>query len=731
MRLQCGHRPERAQYLIEASYKLCTEALRELLQPCFDNFEQQLFAMAEGAHSAAERQDHLACRHYVLRMRKAFEQHFINRLTAEFNAFDERATTSIISADTKGRYALQQLIARGEMQHRRVLYDLAHRFAVLVAAPPLKRGVLPFGPRALAHGFQHASMELNLSAERHVLWLGSFSQTVIQTLAPLYDAIDQQLQSAGILPQLRLTAAPARNYRQRQLNAAASDAGRTVTATAPADSLRISLSMTSDALESIRDLLALQGGYFGPALRQVSACVASDEDIQRALMKLQRHSAYLDVPGNGELRSTSQLREDLLNELNAERADDALDIQLTQQQNSALELIGLLFEQLSQQLSHNDAARTLMHRLQLPILRMAIADQNFFQQPNHPAQQLLGTVTTATNDWLDGDDSQASQPLASQWEQIVDRAWREPASADLYVNLLADIQPHLSLLTRTAKASERHYVEALQFNERMTSAQLRAAELMAERCVKSPALETSHALLVRCWTDALALTLFRHGEHSDVFHAQMAITDQLLGLLPVVDLAQLQREVETGLQQIGISTRQASNIAQQLCEAGTHDRIVGSHSTSDTTEAADGHQDYVRPTGATLTLVDTSTPRAAYTQPAPDSATDASEQQIEQRLRTLPFGTWLEMIDPTSSASTLRKLTWYSRISGTCLLVSRGGQYCAQTTLAQLAREIARGRMREVPARRGSVLDYAWHNLANKLRAQSSAKQNTESAPHS
>ena len=97
---------------------------------------------------------------------------------------------------------------------------------------------------------------------------------------------------------------------------------------------------------------------------------------------------------------------------------------------------------------------------------------------------------------------------------------------------------------------------------------------------------------------------------------------------------------------------------------------------------------------------------------------------IEQHLRKLPFGSWFEFVDPSSGQIARRKLAWYSPRSGRCLLVSRRGQRGEEMTLAQLAHEVASGRVCEVPVQSGSLLDRAWRSLTGSLR-QSTAPRPT------
>jgi len=360
----------------------------------------------------------------------------------------------------------------------------------------------------------------------------------------------------------------------------------------------------------------------------------------------------------------------------------------------------------------------LLGELQLPVLRMAVTDRGFFEQREHPARRLLDTVTAAANDWLDGSDDESNRPLASKLEQLVARASREPPSAGLYTTLLADIEHHLALLTRKAQAAERRHVEAAQGRERLDQARHRAGELMAERFALSPPRGLLRALLDRAWSDVLALTLLRHGEDSEAFGMQLAITDQLLGRLPVGDRRQLQAEVEAGLQQIGMHAEEAVQVAQRLLDAGGPDPVGELPSATDLALRLKQHQRLGE-------LQSAPPPEPVPAPPAAAPEPSPRERDIEQHLRQLPFGSWFEFVDPASGRIARRKLAWYSPVSGHCLLVSRRGQRGEEMSLTQLAREVASGRACEVPAQPESLLDRAWRSLTGSLRQATAPRRPT------
>jgi len=91
------------------------------------------------------------------------------------------------------------------------------------------------------------------------------------------------------------------------------------------------------------------------------------------------------------------------------------------------------------------------------------------------------------------------------------------------------------------------------------------------------------------------------------------------------------------------------------------------------------------------------------------------EARIHNRLRQLPFGTWFEFADPSGGPSNALKLAWFSPVSGNSLFVTRRGQRGEEMNLRELARAMASGRVREMPAQRDGLLDRAWHSLTSNL----------------
>jgi hypothetical protein len=743
----------RARRLIERCRTLSVDWLSRPLRVCLDDLERQLFVLSENAHDPFNQQRHFNVRLRLLRERPTLEKRFIEQVSSAFQSLGAPAPTPadnpvgqplslVDQADHEMTVALDKLASRGEARGGAAIYELGYRLAVLVAAPPLEAGELPMGPLTLAKALREAVSTMELPVEHDLLLLKCLENALLPELPRFYGMLNEVLQKEGILPQLRpypllrTPVKPARaggNAEPARAEAAATPAASAAAAGAPNEPIAV--------LDSLRELLARRRSGQTTVGGEVAEVATADE-LQTALSALQQHLTQVTDKASRELRSAQLLREELLTQLNAGKPPGAARTGLSAEQGDTVELVAMLFEQLSRQLQQGEETHALLGGLQLPVLRMAVGDRNFFEQKEHPARQLLGTVTEVAHEWLDDSGSEADRSLRAKLEQLVERASREPPSAGLYTTLLADIQQHLALLSRKAQTAERRHVEAMQGRERLDQARQRASALIGERFAQAPPRGLLRALLDRAWSDVLALTILRHGEDSDAFASQLLITDQLLGRKPVDDRAHLQSEVETGLQQIGMHHEEAAQVAQRLANPGEAAIPAASGETLSTTDLAMRLKQHQRlgeqhpPTAAVPAAsaepaelaanpaepaptpgrrAPAGVTAAKRPQPRSQPVLDPREVELQERLRLLPFGRWFEFTDPKTGKLSQRKLAWFSPVSGQTLFVNRRGVRADDMTLPQLAHEMVKGRARELTEVKESLLDRAWRTLTGSL----------------
>jgi hypothetical protein len=780
-----GELPARARRLIDAACILCDHWVEPTLRLCLDRFDKALYEQAEKSRNHLEQQRCFDSRTVVQQGRDGFIKSFAARMRDSFEQMGQfedeeeqplslQSLTLLDRTEHELNAALDKLAARIEAHNGALLSELSHRLAVLVGAPPLEGDKLPPGPQNMAHVLRAASDPLNLPIEHRLLLLQVFESTVGGGIVSLYEGINTKLLADGILPQLRAFAAVRPTHGPAQaVSPTATPAAATPAAAGPAER-----SEPIAVLETLRDLLTRQRVAAAGPVPSASGRTATQEELQTALTALQQHMVQVTDQTSRELRSAQRLHEELLLQLNVGLPPGAAQTQLTAEQGDTVELVAMLFEQLATQLHHGPDARQLLGNLQLPLLRLAVSDRDFFNQREHPARQWLGKLAETVNNWLDGPDGEVDHQLLAKLSQLVDRAQEEAPTAGLYTSLVADIEHHLAQLARKAQATERRHVEAMQGRERLEQARQRADELMAERFAVASPRGLLRTLLERAWTDVLALNLLRHGEHTDAFRQQLRVTDQLLGQFPVNDPILLRHEVETGLQQIGMNVEEAEQVAQRLIGVETQAPVepvtpISEAVAKNIAQPSEPLAEEVTPAPAPVSEAPvpppvppapaltpekprpTAIPRtvdapsateltirlkqrqrlgeqrgqetAAPTHAAVVPPLGLREARIHNRLRQLPFGSWFEFTDPATGETTERKLAWFSPVSGNSLFVNRRGQRSDVMNLQELARAIANGRVRELPQQEENLLDRAWHALTTSLLRPASSSSEARS----
>ncbi|MBB6187782.1 DUF1631 family protein [Rhodanobacter sp. MP7CTX1] len=688
------HQSTRAQRLIGEILSLCESWLHEPLRLCLGDFDVRLHDKAEHTRSHLSQQRYLTTRQSLLQGRKMFDQHFIASLRQGFDELGVKqrpVSTSfplslslLDSSDHDLVVALDQLVARSEARGGQVLVELSYRLGVLVGAPPLEGAALPLGPHGMTTAFREASKALSLPGNHELLLVQSLESSLMQRLGPLYEMVNAHLLADGILPRLRAFSLPREAPRRARMAVPKS----------PPTEDKVPLVETAPRappVGGLRGLLASQRA------NRVDLPATTDE-LQNALRLLQKPRSPLSHYVSRELFSSRRLREELHIQLNAGRASGTPRTCLSTDQDDTVELISRLFDQLGRQLQDEGDAKALLSGLQLPLLRAAVSDQQFFDRREHPARQLLDKMTQAMHDWLDDEvGGEVAHDLRPSFEKVVERANQEPQRTSIYTTLLVEIEQHVAQWRSNAIVAERRHVEAVQDHERLEQARHRVATLLEERLAYVPSDHPLRPLLDHTWSDVLSLTLLRHGEDSETFATQLVITDQLMGRLPAGDRQRLGQKVQSGLLQIGMHGEEASQIAQELILAGV--RPAG-----DSAGYPEQHQH--------------SANRVTRKRMASDAGLEPGPQERRtlQRLHKLPSESWFERVNPASGRVSQRKLAWYSPLSGRSLFVTRRGQCSEELSLQQLAEELTSGRMREMSATSDSLLDRAWQTLTDGLR---------------
>lgn len=707
----------RAQREAQQGLSLCLTWLDMPLREALRDVDRRLFAAAEASRNHLEQQACFESRLIVEREGPAFRNRFAAHLSDRFRrlgdvpedktggANPEHLTLSLVDPEEQEQVdALASMAARAEARSASSLFELGFRLAVLAGSAPLEGEALPAGPRALTAALEAAVAPMPLSNPHRLLLFQAVDKHVLGHGDAFYGALNEHYRTRGILPgfrvypNVRIAASPAAERRGKATDASAEPVSGAAPATTEGH---------IGVLEGLRALLASRieasrGAGFSPGR------LASDDELQTALLALQGHVSDVADAAQREIRSAQALRDELVHQLNLGRPAGSPPAELTLEQNDTVELTAMLFQSLGQQIAAASPGRAVLGGLQWPMLRAAVNDRGFFDQAEHPARQLLDTVGEAAQHWLDPAEGEPDAALVDRLErlvveashaQVIDPTWR------------ADIEQQIALLSRKAHVAERRQIEAMEGRDRLERARQRATEIMNEHMVRGAAPRgVLRILLERTWADVLALHILRGGETGEAFLHCLGVTDQLLGRRPIVDPQKLRQDVERGLEHLGMHAAEAAQVAAGVFEP-----------------PGEQHDEGLTPTDIALRLkqrprLGEGTAHGEPVAPVQPTPLDPAAQAIYDGFGSLRFGTWFEFVRPEGGV-TLRKLAWFSPGTGRCLFVNQRGSRSEDIDLTRLARLIASGEAREWKEQRMSIVDRAWRAVARNLRRENARER--------
>ncbi|WHZ19559.1 MAG: hypothetical protein OJF55_001708 [Rhodanobacteraceae bacterium] len=737
-----GDLAPRARHLLAQQLAECGALLEPLLRNVLDDLEHELFRIAEQSSGGQTQHEAMESLRELKRTRPRFQGKLMALLERRFaNVGQPQADTAREYEHRNGEglalvdphefdesMALDDLSARTELHAGNAIFDLCHRYAVLLAAPPLDNDALPSGPHMLAVVLGEAAGDLGLQREQRLLFYRLCDRRLFGAAESFYGRLNDHLKSSGILPDLRSylpkragsTTRPA----QAETPAPAAGAPQTPASNAPAPIAPAPIAPVTNftapppGMGELHSLLDARRHALYPeaeAAAAQSAQFASMPELQEALAALQAMPSRKPGPQTGET-----LNNNLMAELR--RSAHGGPVQLQPEHRDAMDLVGLLYDQLLAETRDQGIAQQLLASLQVPLLRIALSDSDFFTTRNHPARRLLNLVLETANLWLDRSGDHFDAALNQRLQRSVQRVAAEYRGDIGVVEREADdLDSHLRLISRRAEIAERRQVEAAQGRDRLREARATASAAVAKRLAGRKTTPLVRALLENAWTDALTITLLREGENSEAYRRRLAAADQLLGSPMERDDTRLAADFNHGLTQVGLQASEADQITRYALD------LPQQRPASPTVPP---------PPSQTELLIRLKSRRKSddeETSPAAEAvarklALTPSERRALDSLKKLPFGSWLEFTINQQGQKAARKLAWYAPTSGRCLLVNARGAAAPERTLDQVARLMARGQVSVIPRQDGGMIDRAWNALVAGLRKFGRSNETSETA---
>ncbi|MBQ0959220.1 DUF1631 family protein [Ideonella sp. 4Y11] len=243
-----------------------------------------------------------------------------------------------------------------------------------------------------------------------------------------------------------------------------------------------------------------------PASAQLSAAMA------RAQQQVVAESDAAQAPGGGGAPSPALVLRDL-----QERSRELKAAAGTPAERATIELVALLFQSILTDDRIPATIRVWFARLQMPVLRVAIAEPDFFSSEEHPARRLIDRMGACVMGFEGAGSTEAVGPaLEAEIKRIVQVVEAFPDTGRrVFQTVLNEFEKFLEAYYADHDATTRMGISLAQQVEQRETLAIQYTIELRKLIANMPIHDGVRDFLFHVWADVLATTAIRHGPQSD------------------------------------------------------------------------------------------------------------------------------------------------------------------------------------------------------------------------
>ncbi|WP_320822410.1 DUF1631 family protein [Reinekea sp.] len=433
------------------------------------------------------------------------------------------------------------------------------RMAVLTCNGGLVDADTPFHPKGLGSLVFSELGRLSAPFKTTLMLFRLFDELAIPRLIEFYETSNDWLVAEGVLPEFSLI--PAHKSGQGSTH-------------------------TAQRIEQLSAALASQIGYTpnaagrnraGPSLSTGMAAgfdaqpggILVDAGLLQQMLSTLAQSQMHAAPSGHRLDELKQWTAEQASKVNAQAQGT--------QEAGTVSLVALLFEYILDDDNLSAHMKQLLARMQIPIIKVALLNKDFFTNTEHSARLLLNRMARSANGWRP-DANIANDGLLDGMEKIVIRLNHE---FDQDLSIFDLLLEEFTELSRTYDAGQAAQIVALKATEEQAYTehqnQDRARLFMTALLAKEQLPAALHALLNDQWCQLMQAIYHKQGA-SKAWHTSARIARELVWTLQpsvqfshaarfTVVVPKLLEGVRSGLRNAGLDE---SDINRAVAEIENH-----------------------------------------------------------------------------------------------------------------------------------------------------------------
>ena len=502
------------------------------LDDMYEHIDDTLFDLADRAHNNAEQSLYFESMREIRLHRQASQQVFQQYLESAFQRLRsnqaelvshkdlEAETLALVDADEmETEVAINNMVHRARCELPAPLLQLNTRLNSLLPKQLANEDSNPLDPKQIVKAFTVATQDVDLDIKARLILYKEFERYVLQSLDDILFDANQILINAGVLPDIRATLSrSATNKAANKEDAAKTDQKPAGELTEEAQAVQFE---TLQSLLSATQNLQEESIYIQADPRQPSL---NQDSLFDWLSNIQEQQ--LEAVDTSEAPKPVTVRQEVFKKLKSAGTEDPGNRLLTVDDN-VINVVDMIFEFILDQDIPTPMA-ALIGRLQIPILKVAIRDQAFFDSHQHPARRLLNEIAHAALGW-DGNSHYQNDPLYQKVEQIVKRIiTSEHPSVELFTELERDFHSYVDTETKRTDRIADRTAAAEEGRAKADVAKQLIDQVIRDRIQGKELPPIVVEFLKNPWQKYLLQIQLKHGSQSDPWRDALQTADELI-----------------------------------------------------------------------------------------------------------------------------------------------------------------------------------------------------------
>jgi hypothetical protein len=573
------------------------QQLQGLLRDFFDKVDDAMFELADKANNNHEQNLYFDSMREVRLRRRAMEIAFFRSIDIRFaQLLDHTAYRDDAAADNREfsldnlslvhHEDLEQLVAieamtnKANEQFAEAIQHLTLRIDHLVPIKVYQKNN-PLGVDVICNAFNEASKSLDIDVKAKLVLFKLFDNMVMTKLGDLYKSLNQLLIDANIMTSLRSDTKPKRSDSATDhhygAGISADRAGSPASVLPNTSQGNLGSTsyddQTNQVLHTLRGLLEARNRNTAPVQRNLGEEIASQELVKILSLAQHQNSFNAAAAANSAQLNVRDLLKNLLGNTTPNQPAPAIN----QVDDDIINLVSMMFEFILDDRNLAAPMKALIGRLQLPMVKVAIADKSFFSKGGHPARRLLNEMAMAALGWQESsEENQRKDSLFNKMEMTVQAILSDfETDMSIFNNLLTDFRAFLEKDKRRAQILEQRTIDAEDGKAKSEYARGQVDAILNRITSGHDLPAPAQKLLRDAWGNVLFITALKQGVDSEEWQAAVRTAQQLVwsltaplnkenrqGLLKLVP--ELLQKLRHGLEDISYSPFETTQLFKQL-----------------------------------------------------------------------------------------------------------------------------------------------------------------------